>query len=80
MSHNERVCRELRGAVLNGAVLALPFSDGYAAAVTDAVLNTGLHRTPDEHVKFAVAAHVEPLGTAWMCCIWLYIAAVREAC
>ncbi len=68
----------MRGCLVNGHILALPFSDGYADAVAEAVLNTGIHRTTDERVKFAMAAYVEPLGAAFVCCIWIYVAAVRE--
>lgn len=78
-SHNERVAREMRGCLVNGAVLALPFSDGLADAAAAAVLNTGLHRTSDARVKFALAAAVEPLGAAFVCCVWVYVAAIREA-
>lgn len=78
VAHNERVAREARGCAVNGAVLALPFSDGWRGAVASAVLNTGLHRTADARVKFAMAARVEPLGAAWVCRIWVYVAAVRD--
>lgn len=77
-SHNERVGREMRGCLVNGHVLALPFCEGYADAVAEAVLNTGLHRTVDEHAKFAMAAHVEPAGSSFVCCMWVYVAAIHE--
>jgi hypothetical protein len=79
VAHNERVEREMRGCLVNGHVTALPFSDAWAAAVSDAVLNSGVHRTVDPRVKFAMAAHVEPLGAAFVCRIWIYVAAVRDA-
>jgi coiled-coil and C2 domain-containing protein 2A len=78
-AHNARVSREMRGCVINGQVLALPFSDNWAAAAAEAVLNTGLHRTTDPRVKFAMAAFVEPMGAAWVCRMWVYAAAVRDA-
>lgn len=78
VSHNDRVGREMRGCLINGHIIALPFSDSYADAVAEAVINTGLHRTVDPRVKFAMAAYVEPLGAAWVCCLWIYIAAIRE--
>jgi coiled-coil and C2 domain-containing protein 2A len=78
VSHNDRVQREMRGCLINGHILALPFSDSYADAVAEAVLNTGVHRTTDERVKFAMAAHVETLGSAYVCCLWVYVAAIRE--
>lgn len=68
----------MRGCAVNGHALSLPFSDGWAAAVAEAVLNTGLHRTADPRVKFAMAAHVERLGAPWVCCIWVYVAAIRD--
>ncbi|KAF6253850.1 hypothetical protein COO60DRAFT_1463007 [Scenedesmus sp. NREL 46B-D3] len=78
LSHNDRVAREMRGCLINGHILALPFSDSYAEAAAEAVLNTGLHRTVDPRVKFAMAAFVEPLGSAFVCCLWVYVAAIRE--
>ncbi|GBF93799.1 hypothetical protein Rsub_06131 [Raphidocelis subcapitata] len=78
-AHNGRVSREMRGCAINGQVLALPFSDNWAAAAAEAVLNTGLHRTTDPRVKFAMAAFVEPMGAAWVCRMWVYAAAVRDA-
>jgi coiled-coil and C2 domain-containing protein 2A len=77
-AHNERVAREMRGCLVNGHILALPFSDAYGAAVADAVLNTGIHRTVDPRVKFAMASYVQPLGHAFVCCCWIYVAAIRE--
>eukprot|EP00775_Hariotina_reticulata_P004277 gene4277-4531_t len=77
-SHNERVSREMRGCLINGHILALPFSDGYAEAIAEAVIDTGVHRTVDPRVKFAMAAYVEPLGAAFVCCLWIYVAAIRE--
>lgn len=68
----------MRGCSVNGHVLALPFSDTWAEAVTEAVLNTGVHRTVDPRVKFAMAAYVEPLGAEFVCCIWVYVAAIRD--
>ncbi|KAF6253870.1 hypothetical protein COO60DRAFT_1642856 [Scenedesmus sp. NREL 46B-D3] len=68
LSHNDRVAREMRGCLINGHILALPFSDSYAEAVAEAVLNTGLHRTVD----------LRPLGSAFVCCLWVYVAAIRE--
>lgn len=78
VSHNERVSREMRGCLINGHVLAVPFSDGYRDALAAAVTGSGLHRTVDPRVKFAMAAYVERMGAAWVGCIWVYIAAVRE--
>jgi coiled-coil and C2 domain-containing protein 2A len=69
----------MRGCLINGHVAALPFSDAWAAQVSEAVLNTGLHRTVDSRVKFAIAAHVEPLGAAFVCRLWVYVATVRDA-
>ncbi|GFH23937.1 C2 domain-containing protein, partial [Haematococcus lacustris] len=57
--HNERVVKESRADWVCGHILALPFSDRYADAVTEAVLNTGIHRIADERVKYSMAAHVE---------------------
>lgn len=68
----------MRGCAVNGHALSLPFSDGWATAVAEAVLNTGLHRTADPRVKFAMAAYVERLGAPWVCCIWIYVAAIRD--
>ncbi|KAI8465651.1 MAG: hypothetical protein J3K34DRAFT_487137 [Monoraphidium minutum] len=79
VAHNERVAREMRGCAVNGHVLSLPFSDGWEAAVTEAVLASGVHRTVDPRVKFAMAAHVEPLGAAFVCRVWVYVAAIRDA-
>jgi coiled-coil and C2 domain-containing protein 2A len=69
----------MRGCAVNGHVLALPFSEAWAEAVSEAVLGTGVHRTVDPRVKFAMAAHVEPLGASFVCCIWIYVAAIRDA-
>lgn len=46
-------------------------------AVTEAVLNTGLHRIADERVKYSVAALIERGGASFCCVMWLYIAASR---
>jgi hypothetical protein len=78
MSHNDRVSREMRGCLINGHILAVPFSDNYADAVAQAVINSGVHRTVDPRVKFAMAAYVERLGAAFVACIWIYVAAIRE--
>jgi coiled-coil and C2 domain-containing protein 2A len=72
------VLRETRASRLHGHILALPFSDRYGDAVAEALLATGLHRTSSERAKFALAAHVEPLGAAFACCIWIYVAAVSD--
>jgi coiled-coil and C2 domain-containing protein 2A len=45
--------------------------------VTEAVLNTGLHRIADDRAKFSVAAVVEQTGVAFCCCCWIYIAVTR---
>jgi coiled-coil and C2 domain-containing protein 2A len=37
-----------------------------------------VHRATGERAKFALAAHVEPAGAAFACCIWMYVAAVVE--
>lgn len=78
LSHNDRVSREMRGCLINGHILAVPFSDNYAEGVAQAVINSGVHRTVDPRVKFAMAAYVEQLGSAFVACIWIYVAAIRE--
>ena len=50
----------------------------YTDAITEAVLNTGIHRIADERVKFSMAAHVERGGQSFVCCLWIYVAAVRD--
>ena len=37
----------------------------------------GLHRIADPRVKFSTAAYVEPLGASFVCCMWIYVAAVK---
>ncbi|GLC45458.1 hypothetical protein PLESTM_001738000 [Pleodorina starrii] len=76
-SHNERIRRESRSEAVHGHILALSFSDRYLEAVSEAVTNTGIHRIADERVKFSTAVYVEPLGAAFVCCIWIYVAAIR---
>lgn len=78
LAHNDRVSREMRGCLINGHILAVPFSDNYAEAVAQAVIGSGVHRTVDPRVKFAMAACVERLGAAFVACIWVYVAAIRE--
>jgi hypothetical protein len=78
MGHHERLARDVRGCLVNGHILSVPFSNNFAEAVREAVLSTGLHRTKDARVKFAMAAYVEPLGHAFVCRCWLYVAAIRE--
>ncbi|GFH19018.1 CC2D2AN-C2 domain-containing protein [Haematococcus lacustris] len=75
--HNEVVMKESRADWVCGHILALPFSDRYADAVTEAVLNTGIHRIADERVKYSMAAHVERSGIAFCSCLWIYVAALR---
>ncbi|KAG2484062.1 hypothetical protein HYH03_017082 [Edaphochlamys debaryana] len=75
--HNERIRKESRAEAAHGHVLALPFSDRYLEAVSDSVLNTGIHRIADERVKYSTAVFVEPLGASFVCCIWIYVAAIR---
>ena len=70
--------REARCTVLSGHVLHLPFSDGFSDAIQAAVLNTGVHMTTDERCKFAMAAHLEQTGAAFVCGGWIYICRVRE--
>ncbi|KAG2451720.1 hypothetical protein HYH02_003500 [Chlamydomonas schloesseri] len=77
-SHNERIRRESKAEAVHGHILALPFSDSYLEAVADAVLNTGIHRIADERVKFSTAVFVEPLGASFVCCMWIYVAAIRS--
>ncbi|GLI71606.1 hypothetical protein VaNZ11_016870 [Volvox africanus] len=76
-SHNERIRREARAEAAHGHILAMSFSDRYLDAVSEAVTNTGIHRVADERVKFSTAVYVEPLGAAFVCCIWIYVVAVR---
>ncbi|GFR45894.1 hypothetical protein Agub_g7350 [Astrephomene gubernaculifera] len=76
-SHNERIRREARCESAHGHMLALPFSDQYLEAVSEAVLNTGIHRIADDRAKFSTAVFVEPLGASFVCCIWIYVAVVR---
>lgn len=37
----------------------------------------GIHRISDERVKYSTAVYVEPLGASFVCCMWVYVAAVR---
>ncbi|GIL90780.1 hypothetical protein Vretifemale_18510, partial [Volvox reticuliferus] len=76
-SHNERIRRESRAESANGHILAMSFSDRYLDAVSEAVTNTGIHRVADDRVKFSTAVYVEPLGAAFVCCIWIYVVAIR---
>jgi coiled-coil and C2 domain-containing protein 2A len=48
--HNEEVRRAAGGSsvMINGHILAVPFSDRYADAVAEAVLNTGIHKIADD--------------------------------
>lgn len=69
----------MRGCLINGHILAVPFSDSYRDALAQAVITSGVHRTVDPCVKFAMAAYVERLGAAFVSCIWVYVAAVHEA-
>eukprot|EP00967_Tisochrysis_lutea_P045467 scaffold55216_cov21-Tisochrysis_lutea.AAC.2 len=75
--HNAIVAHESRAEWVNGHILAIPFSDRYAEALTEAVLNTGIHRIADERVKYSMAAHVEHAGAAFCCCLWVYVAVTR---
>lgn len=76
-SHNDRVFRETKTSLVNGHILALPYSDRSSDAIAEAVLNTGIHRTVDDRVKFSMAAYAEPVGCAFVCCIWVYVAALH---
>ncbi|KAF5837475.1 hypothetical protein DUNSADRAFT_4277 [Dunaliella salina] len=75
--HNAIVAHESRSEWVNGHILAIPFSDRYAEALTEAVLNTGIHRIADERVKYSLAALVERGGAAFCCCLWVYVAVTR---
>ena len=75
--HEHALEREVRIGAAMGHILALPFSDNIDENVRQAVLNTGIHSVDDDNVKFAMAAHVECTGVAFVCCIWIYVAAVR---
>jgi len=77
-SHNERVARETKTALVNGHILAMPYTDRCSDAIAEAVLNTGIHRCGDDRIKFSMAAHAEPMGAAFVCCIYVYVAAMRE--
>ena len=74
----QMIQKEARCTVLSGHVLHLPFSDGFSDAIQAAVLNTGVHMTTDERCKFAMAAHLEQTGAAFVCGWWIYICRVRE--
>jgi len=50
----------------------------YTEAISEAVLNTGIHKIADERVKYSMAAHVERGGASFACCIWVYVAAIRD--
>ncbi|KAK9808578.1 hypothetical protein WJX72_000007 [[Myrmecia] bisecta] len=76
--HEQVVSKEARSSLVTGHVIGLPLSDGYGDAIRDAVLNTGIHMITDEHVKFAMASHVERTGVKFVCCIWIYVAAIRD--
>lgn len=41
------------------------------------VLPPGIYRIADDRVKFSTAVFVEPLGASFVCCIWVYVAAIR---
>eukprot|EP00798_Chlamydomonas_sp_ICE-L_P015518 gene15518-21607_t len=77
--HNQRVREDARADMVNGHIIALPFSDRYIDAVHEAVLNTGIHRIADERVKYSMAAHVEKGGHSFVCALWIYVAAVRDS-
>lgn len=49
--HNEEVRRSSGVNMVNGHILALPFSDRYADAVAEAVLNTGIHKIADDRCE-----------------------------
>lgn len=75
--HNTRVAAEARTPVM-GHILALPYSDKYEEAIAQAVLNTGIHRNSSDRARYAMAAYVEPLGHAFVCCIWIYVAVTKD--
>ncbi len=72
------VSKEARNSVVTGHVISLPFSDGYGHAIRDAVLNTGIHMITNEHVRFALATHIERTGVKFVCCVWIYLAVIRD--
>lgn len=76
-NHHDRLHREVRGCKLNGHIFSCPFSDNYMEAIPEMVLNTAIHTTQDKDAKFALAAHVETTGVAYVCCIWMYLVAVH---
>lgn len=77
-AHNDTIYKRMKTTAFNGHILALPFSDSLSEAVSRAVLNSGIHRTVNDHVKFSMATYVEPLGAEFVCCIWIYVAAVHD--
>ena len=70
--------KEARTGMVAGHIIGLPFSDGYGDAISEAVLNTGIHMISDDRVKYAMATHIERTGVKFVCCMWIYIAAIRD--
>ena len=76
--HNERIMREIRQNSVHGYILSLGFSDKYEEAIVEAVLDTGIHLTANDNIKYAIAALIETSGVAFICQVWIYIAAEQD--
>ncbi|GMH34202.1 hypothetical protein BSKO_02036 [Bryopsis sp. KO-2023] len=77
--HMQTIAKEAKGHRIGSHILKIPFCDKLDTVLKDLLLNTCMHGTDDESVKFAMAAHVEKTGVAYVCCIWVYVATICEA-
>lgn len=76
--HAQTLMQEARGHKISCFLCSLPFSDHLEDDLKTRVLNSCIHHPDDNSVKFAVAAVIEKTGISFVCCIWVYIACIRE--
>lgn len=61
---------------IEGMVFSLTYSDQLEAKIEDFVIGTKLHQLERPDLKFVIASWIEPMGSAFVCRIWLYLATI----
>lgn len=77
-AHAEAIAKQAHSKLVAGHILTLTLSDGFDDAISEIVLNTGVHNIGDDTARFAMAAFVERTGVQFVSGIWVYVAVVQE--
>lgn len=77
--HREVLEQELgKMTTIEGMVFSLTYSDQLESKIEEFVVRTKLHELERPDLKFVIAAWIEPMGSAFVCRIWLYLATIHN--